>query len=77
MTKIRGTKSLLQREAQLDQAYMAGPTAGWDKLGDDFYQTIRLYELELDLELDLDGYLVAGATCAGAFGISATMSTSR
>jgi hypothetical protein len=46
----------------------AHPTAGWEAVGDTFYRKIQLYTAVLDLDLDLDDYIVAGAPYGGSIG---------
>jgi hypothetical protein len=44
------------------------PRAGWEKVGDQFYRKIQLYESVFDPDLELENYLVAGAPYGGAIG---------
>lgn len=44
------------------------PRAGWEKVGDQFYRKIQLYESVFDSDLELENYLVAGAPYGGAIG---------
>lgn len=44
------------------------PRSGWEKIGDQFYQKIQLYESIFDQDLELENYLVAGAPYGGALG---------
>jgi len=44
------------------------PRAGWEKVGDQFYRTIPLYESLFDRDLELENYFVAGAPYGGALG---------
>jgi vacuolar protein sorting-associated protein 16 len=44
------------------------PRAGWEKVGDQFYRKIQLYESLFDADLELESYLVAGAPYGGAIG---------
>jgi uracil phosphoribosyltransferase len=44
------------------------PRADWEKLGDQFYRKVRLYDAVFDEDLELENYLVAGAPYAGALG---------
>ena len=48
------------------------PRAGWEKIGDQFYQKAQLYESVFDQDLELENYLVAGAPYGGALGMSST-----
>lgn len=48
----------------------SNPRAGWEKVGDQFYRKIQLYESVFDPDLELENYLVAGAPYGGAIGIS-------
>jgi hypothetical protein len=44
------------------------PRAGWEKVGDQFYRKIQLYESIFDPDLELENYFVAGAPYGGAIG---------
>ncbi len=44
------------------------PRVGWEKVGDQFYQKVPLYESIFDQDLELENYLVAGASYGGAIG---------
>lgn len=44
------------------------PRAGWEKVGDQFYRKILLYESVFDSDLELENYLVVGAPYGGALG---------
>lgn len=44
------------------------PRAGWEKIGDQFYRKVQLYESVFDPDLELENYLVAGAPYCGALG---------
>jgi vacuolar protein sorting-associated protein 16 len=46
------------------------PTAGWEQLGDRFYRKIQLYTAVFDQDLDLDAHILAGASYAGAIGMT-------
>lgn len=46
------------------------PRAGWEKIGNQFYQKVQLYESIFDPDLELGHYLVAGAPYGGALGMS-------
>jgi hypothetical protein len=46
------------------------PRAGWEKIGDQFYQKVQLYESVFDADLELENYFVAGAPYGGALGKS-------
>jgi hypothetical protein len=45
------------------------PRAGWEKVGDQFYRKIQLYESLFDADLELENYFVAGAPYGGALGV--------
>ncbi|KAK6384535.1 Vacuolar protein sorting-associated protein 16 [Exophiala oligosperma] len=45
------------------------PRSGWEKIGDQFYQKIQLYESIFDQDLELENYLVAGAPYGGALAL--------
>ena len=44
------------------------PIAGWEKVGDQFYRKVQLYDAVFDEDLELDNYLVAGGPYGGALG---------
>ena len=46
------------------------PRAGWEKIGEQFYRKIQLYESVFDHDLELENYLIAGAPYGGALGMS-------
>jgi Vps16, N-terminal region len=50
------------------QMNSSSPRAGWEKVGDEFYRKIQLYESIFDPDLELENYLVAGAPFGGAIG---------
>jgi hypothetical protein len=50
------------------QMNSSNPRAGWEKVGDQFYRKIQLYESVFDPDLELENYLVAGAPHGGAIG---------
>jgi hypothetical protein len=50
------------------QMTASNPRAGWEKVGDQFYRKIQLYESVFDPDLELENYLVAGAPYGGAIG---------
>jgi vacuolar protein sorting-associated protein 16 len=43
--------------------------AGWEKIDDQFYRKIKLYEQIFDPDLELENYLVAGAPYSGALAL--------
>ncbi|KIX08743.1 uncharacterized protein Z518_03400 [Rhinocladiella mackenziei CBS 650.93] len=45
------------------------PRAGWEKIGDQFYRKLPLYESIFDPDLELENYLVAGASYGGALAL--------
>ncbi|KAK5264944.1 Vacuolar protein sorting-associated protein 16 [Exophiala xenobiotica] len=45
------------------------PRAGWEKIGDQFYQKVQLYESVFDADLELENYFVAGAPYGGALAL--------
>lgn len=53
---------------QTDSMTTTNPRAGWEKVGDQFYRKIQLYESLFDPDLELENYLVAGAPYSGALG---------
>lgn len=46
------------------------PRVGWEKVGDQFYRKVQLYESVFDPDLELENYLVAGAPYGGAIGMA-------
>lgn len=56
-------------EAQMNSS---NPRAGWEKVGDQFYRKIQLYESVFDPDLELENYLVAGAPYGGAIGMASS-----
>jgi hypothetical protein len=50
------------------QMTASNPRAGWEKVGDQFYRKIQLYESVFDPDLELENYFVAGAPYGGAIG---------
>ena len=51
-----------------DSMTTPNPRAGWEKVGDQFYRKILLYESIFDADLELENYLVVGAPYGGALG---------
>ena len=47
---------------------LSNPRAGWEKVGDQFYRKIQLYESVFDVDLELENYIVVGAPHGGAVG---------
>lgn len=47
---------------------MSNPTAGWERVENQFYRKIKLYDAVFDQDLELENYIIAGATCSGAIG---------
>jgi len=47
---------------------MSKPTADWERVGDRFYRKLQLYTSVFDQDLELENYVVAGATLSGAVG---------
>jgi WD40 repeat protein len=50
-------------------ARMSSPTANWEKVGDKFYRKTQLYTALFDQDLELENYIVAGCSYAGAIAI--------
>lgn len=48
---------------------MANPTVDWEKVGDRYYRKIQLYTEVFDQDLELENYIVAGASYGGAIGM--------
>ena len=53
-----------------DEMTTSNPRTGWEKVGDQFYRKVPLYESIFDQDLELENYLVAGAPYGGALGKS-------
>ncbi|KAH8705358.1 putative vacuolar protein sorting vps16 [Talaromyces proteolyticus] len=47
----------------------SNPRADWEKLGDQFYRKVKLYEAVFDEDLELENYIVAGAPYGGALAL--------
>ena len=47
---------------------VAHPTAGWEQLGERFYRKVQLFTEVFDRDLDLDNFIIAGASYGGAIG---------
>lgn len=48
---------------------MTIPTADWEKVGDKFYRKTQLYTALFDQDLELENYIVAGCSYAGAIAL--------
>ncbi|KAL8860018.1 MAG: hypothetical protein Q9178_003567 [Gyalolechia marmorata] len=48
---------------------MSNPTADWERVGDRFYQKVKLYDAVFDQDLELENYVVAGAPYGGAIAL--------
>lgn len=48
---------------------MSNPTSSWEKIGDQFYRKLKLYDAIFDQDLELENYLIAGAPYAGAIAL--------
>lgn len=46
----------------------SNPRAGWEKVGDQFYRKVKLYEAIFDSDIELENYVVVGAPYGGAIG---------
>lgn len=46
------------------------PRVDWERVGDQFYRKIQLYESVFDPDLELENYFVAGAPYSGAIGMN-------
>lgn len=44
------------------------PLADWERVGDQFYRKVRIYDAVFDEELELENFIVAGAPYGGAIG---------
>lgn len=47
----------------------SNPREGWERVGDQFYRKIRLYEAVFDQDIELENYVVVGAPFGGAIGM--------
>ena len=54
----------------------SNPRAGWEKVGDQFYRRVQLYESVFDPDIELENYLIAGAPYGGALGKEAALPSS-
>lgn len=48
---------------------MSNPTVDWERVGDRFYRKVKLYDAVFDQDLELENYIVVGASFSGAIGI--------
>jgi len=48
---------------------MSNPTADWEKVGDRYYRKTQLYTAVFDQDLELENYIVVGASYGGAIGM--------
>ena len=46
----------------------SNPRANWEKVGDQFYRKIRIYDAVFDEDLELENFIIAGAPYGGAIG---------
>lgn len=44
------------------------PTAGWERVGDQYYRKVQLYDGVFDQDLELENYIIVGAPYGGALG---------
>jgi hypothetical protein len=61
----KGTFFFLEGRCQMTSS---NPIAGWEKVGDQFYRKVQLYDAVFDEDLELENYIVAGAPYGGALG---------
>lgn len=47
---------------------MSNPIIDWEKVGDQYYRKVKLYDAVFDQDLELENYIVAGAPYGGALG---------
>ena len=47
---------------------MSSPIVDWEKVGDQYYRKIKLYDAVFDQDLELENYIIAGAPYGGALG---------
>ncbi|KKY21138.1 putative vacuolar protein sorting vps16 [Phaeomoniella chlamydospora] len=47
----------------------SNPRAGWEKVGDQFYRKVKLYEAIFDSDIELENYVVVGAPYGGAIAL--------
>lgn len=51
----------------------SNPRADWERLGDQFFQKVRIYDGVFDEDLELENYVIAAAPYAGALGKASTL----
>lgn len=44
------------------------PTAGWERVDDQYYRKVQLYDGVFDQDLELENYVIVGAPYGGALG---------
>lgn len=49
---------------------MSNPTADWERVGNEFYRKVKLYDAVFDQDLELGNYIIAGAPYGGALGMT-------
>jgi len=54
---------------------MSSPTSGWEKIGDRYYRKVKLYDAIFDQDLELENYVIVGASYSGAIGAMMKPST--
>lgn len=47
---------------------MSNPIIDWEKVGDQYYRKVKLYDAVFDQDLELENYIIAGAPYGGALG---------
>ncbi|MCJ1463515.1 hypothetical protein MMC07_002123 [Pseudocyphellaria aurata] len=48
---------------------MSNPIIDWEKVGDQYYRKVKLYDAVFDQDLELENYVIAGAPYAGALAL--------
>lgn len=48
---------------------MSKPTVDWERVGDQYYRKVKLYDAIFDPDLELENYVIAGAPYGGAIGM--------
>lgn len=61
------------RTPQLSAMAPPNPRADWERLDEQFYRKVKVYEALFDEDLELENYIVAGAPYGGALGKPASI----
>lgn len=46
------------------------PRADWERVGDQLYRKVRIYDAVFDEDLELENYITVGAPYGGAIGMN-------